>query len=161
LVDAEKEQARLVGISAAAEIKRIEKVKQMQLEAQEAAAEGVRRFWQDVNWEYNQGLVDAQGYFDMLKGELERVTQGSEEWKRTFEDIQRVALDIVNTNIDTLSEQLEAGKITTEEFNTYVAELKEQFQDLPLVVNQLDDALKNTKRTTEDLTLQTQLWLET
>lgn len=158
LVDAEKEQARLAGISAAAEIKRIEKVKQMQLEAQEAAAEGVRRFWQDVNWEYNQGLVDAQGYFDMLKGELERVTQGSEEWKRTFEDIQRVALDIVNTNIDTLSEQLEAGKITTEEFNTYVAELKEQFQDLPLVVNQLDDALKNTKRTTEDLTLQTQLW---
>ena len=101
-------------------------------------------------WEYNQGLIDAQ-YFDMLKGELERVTQGSEEWKRTFEDIQRVALDIVNTNIDTLSEQLEAGKITTEEFNTYVAELKEQFQDLPLVVNQLDDALKNTKRTTEDL----------
>ena len=159
LANSTQEQARLAGISAAAEIKRIEKVKQMQLEAQEAAAEGVRRFWQDVNWEYNQGLIDAQSYFDMLSGELERVTQGSEEWKRTFQEIQRVALDIVNTNIDALTEQLRAGKITTEEFNAYVAELKERFQDLPLVVNQLDDALKNTKRTTEDLTLQTELWM--
>lgn len=158
LANSTQDQARLAGASAAAEIKRIEQTKQMQLDAQEAAAEGVRRFWQDVNWEYNQGLVDAQGYFDMLSGELERVTQGSEEWKRTFQEIQRVALDIVNTNIDALTEQLRAGKITTEEFNAYVAELKERFQDLPLVVNQLDDALKNTKRTTEDLTLQTQLW---
>uniref|UniRef100_UPI00352A2433 phage tail tape measure protein n=1 Tax=Aerococcus urinaeequi TaxID=51665 RepID=UPI00352A2433 len=158
LANSTQDQARLAGASAAAEIKRIEQTKQMQLEAQEAAAQGVVKFWQEVDWEYNQGLIDAQSYFDMLKGELERVTQGSEEWKRTFEDIQRVALDIVNTNIDTLSEQLEAGKITTEEFNTYVAELKGQFQDLPLVVNQIDDALKNAKSTTEDLTLQTQLW---
>ncbi|MCK9288708.1 MAG: hypothetical protein M0P29_14220, partial [Sphaerochaetaceae bacterium] len=155
---AERERVRQIGITTAAEIERIENVKQMQLEAQEAAAEGVRRFWRDVNWEYNQGLIDAQSYFDMLSGELERVTQGSEEWKRTFQEIQRVALDIVNTNIDALTEQLRAGKITTEEFNAYVAELKERFQDLPLVVNRLDDALKNTKRTTEDLTLQTQLW---
>lgn len=155
---AEKERVRQIGITTAAEIERIEKVKQMQLEAQEAAAEGVRKFWQEVDWEYNQGLIDAQNYFDMLKGELERVTEGSEEWKRTFQEIQRVALDIVNTNIDALTEQLRAGKITTEEFNAYVAELKERFQDLPLVVNKLDDALKNTKKTTEDLTLQTQLW---
>jgi len=155
----ERERIRQIGITTAAEIERIEKVKQMQLEAQEAAAQGVVKFWQEVDWEYNQGLIDAQSYFDMLKGELERVTQGSEEWKRTFEDIQRVALDIVNTNIDALTEQLQDGKITTEEFSAYVAELKERFQDLPLVVNQLDDALKNTKRTTEDLTLQTELWM--
>ena len=156
---AEKERVRQIGITTAAEIERIEKVKQMQLEAQEAAVAGVQRFWQEVNWEYNQGLIDAQSYFDMLSGELERVTQGSEEWKRTFQEIQRVALDIVNTNIDALTEQLRAGKITTEEFNAYVAELKERFQDLPLVVNRLDDALKNTKKTTEDITLQTELWV--
>jgi TP901 family phage tail tape measure protein len=146
---AERERIRQIGITTAAEIERIEKVKQMQLEAQEAAAEGVRRFWRDVNWEYNQGLIDAQSYFDMLSGELERVTQGSEEWKRTFQEIQRVALDIVNTNIDALTEQLRAGKITTEEFNEAVARLKAQFQDLPLAVNQLDSVLKTTAETSK------------
>lgn len=145
---AEKERVRQIGITTAAEIERIEKVKQMQLEAQKAAAEGVRRFWQDVNWEYNQGLIDAQNYFDMLKGELERVTQGSDEWKAHFSELQRVARDIAGQRLDILIESLRQGKISTDKFITSAEALKGQFSDLPLVIEQIDDVVKQAAEST-------------
>lgn len=150
LANSTQDQARLAGASAAAEIKRIEQTKQMQLEAQKAAAEGVRRFWQDVNWEYNQGLIDAQNYFDMLKGELERVTQGSEEWKAHFSELQRVARDIAGQRLDILIESLRQGKISTDEFITSAEALKGQFNDLPLVVDKIDETVKQVAESTRN-----------
>ena len=148
---AAKENARQVAAVTAAEIERLEKVKRMQLEAQEAAAEGVAKFWQDMNWEYQQGLLDAQTYFEMLQNELNMVTQGSEQWKDAFERIQMVAMDIARTNLDTLNEQLQTGKITTDEFNESVLKLKEQFQDLPLVVEALNSSLKTTSESSKEM----------
>ncbi|MFA5573257.1 MAG: hypothetical protein WDA42_09125, partial [Candidatus Bathyarchaeia archaeon] len=139
-----------IGITTAAEIKRIEKVKQMQLEAQEAAAEGVRRFWQDVNWEYNQGLISAQEYFDMLSGELDRVTQGSEEWRAHFSELQRIALDIAEQRLDPLVASLQQGKITTDEFITSAEALKGQFNDLPLVVDKIDETVQQAAESTRN-----------
>ena len=150
LANSTQDQARLAGISAAAEIKRIEKVKQMQLEAQEAAAEGVRRFWQDVNWEYNQGLISAQEYFDMLSGELDRVTQGSEEWRAHFSELQRIALDIAKQRLDPLVASLQQGKITTDEFIASAEVLKGQFNDLPLVVDKIDETVKQVAESTRN-----------
>lgn len=144
----EKERVRQIGITTAAEIERIEKVKQMQLEAQEAAAQGVARFWQDVNWEYNQGLISAQEYFDMLSGELDRVTQGSEEWRAHFSELQRIALDIAEQRLDPLVASLQQGKITTDEFITSAEALKGQFNDLPLVVDKIDEAVKQAAEST-------------
>jgi hypothetical protein len=138
-----KEYVRQVGVATAAEIERINKIKQEQLDAQEAAAEGVAKFWQDVNWEYSQGLIDAQSYFEMLRGELQRVTEGSEAWKNAFSELQRVGQDIASINIKALSEQFESGKITAEEYRSELEALKAQFSDLPLVVKALDDAIKN------------------
>lgn len=138
-----QEYIKQVGTATAADIERINKIKQEQLDAQEAAAEGVAKFWQDVNWEYSQGLIDAQSYFEMLRGELQRVTEGSEAWKNAFSELQRVGQDIASINIKALSEQFESGKITAEEYRSELEALKAQFSDLPLVVKALDDAIKN------------------
>lgn len=137
-----QEYIKQVGAATAADIERINRIKQEQMDAQAAAAEGIARFWSDMSWEYSQGLLDAQSYFDMLEGELARVTQGSDEWKRIFEDLQRVAENIVNANVETLTEKLNSGKITTDEFKDALIKLKEQFQDFPLVAKSLDDDLK-------------------
>ena len=138
-----QEYLKQVGAATAADIERINRIKQEQLDAQEAAAEGVAKFWQDVNWEYSQGLIDAQSYFEMLRGELQRVTEGSEAWKNAFSELQRVGQDIASINIKALSEQFESGKITAEEYRSELEALKAQFSDLPLVVKALDDAIKN------------------
>ena len=138
-----QEYIKQVGAATAADIERINRIKQEQMDAQEAAAEGVAKFWQDVNWEYSQGLIDAQSYFEMLRGELQRVTEGSEAWKNAFSELQRVGQDIASINIKALSEQFESGKITAEEYRSELEALKAQFSDLPLVVKALDDAIKN------------------
>lgn len=143
----QQEYVRQIGVVTTAEIERINAIKQAQLEAQEAAARGVAKFWQDVNWEYSQGLIDAQNYFEMLQGELTRVTQGSEEWKTIFSELQRVGQDIASINISNLSDQLEEGKITVEEYKQALEALKTQFQDLPLVVKAIDKAIENVGST--------------
>lgn len=138
-----QEYLKQVGAATAADIERINKIKQEQLDAQEAAAEGVAKFWQDVNWEYSQGLIDAQSYFEMLRGELQRATEGSEAWKTAFSELQRVGQDIASIDIKALNEQFDKGKITAEEYRSELEALKAQFSDLPLVVKALDEAIKN------------------
>ena len=121
-------------------------------EAAEATAQGVAEYWSETAWEYQQGLLDAQEYFDMLQGRLAKATEGTDEWRTIFSELQSVASSIASDQIDALNESLKAGKISTDEYKVAVEALKAQFEGLPNVQKSIDDAQKNISSTVKEST---------
>lgn len=116
--------------------------------ASEAAAQGVAKFWSEVAWEYQQGFISSQEYFDMLKSEVSELTVGTDEWMRRFSELQAVASTIAQERLEPLLEALQQGKMSTDEFKAAAEGLKAEFSEYPLVVRQIDDTMKQAQQTT-------------
>jgi len=124
-------------------------------EAAEAAAQGIEKFWREMSWEYQQGLLNAEEYFAMLKNEVARLQVNTDEWRNRFAELQRVASEIATVQFEQLAESLRKGVITTEEFSLSVEKLKTQFEGLPLVVGMLDEQMQATLQNVNTNTSQT------
>ena len=136
----------------------VERNKQQQremAEAAEAAARGIEKFWREMSWEYQQGLLSAEEYFAMLKNEVAGLQVNTDEWRNRFAELQRVASEIATVQFEQLAESLRKGVITAEEFSLSVEKLKTQFEGLPLVVRMLDEQMQATLQNVNTNTSQT------
>lgn len=124
-------------------------------EAAEAAARGIEKFWREMSWEYQQGLLSAEEYFAMLKNEVAGLQVNTDEWRNRFAELQRVASEIATVQFEQLAESLRKGVITAEEFSLSVEKLKTQFEGLPLVVGMLDEQMQATLQNVNTNTSQT------
>ncbi len=116
--------------------------------ASEAAAQGVAKFWSEVAWEYQQGFISSQEYFDMLKSEVSELTVSSDEWMKRFSELQAVTSTIAQERLEPLLDALQQGKMSTDEFTKLAEALKVEFSEYPLVIKQIDDAIKQAEETT-------------
>ncbi|HOP33311.1 MAG TPA: tape measure protein, partial [Candidatus Hydrothermia bacterium] len=64
------ERSKAVNAEIMLSIELSKRMEQELLDAQEAATQGVAKFWSEVAWEYQQGFISSQEYFDMLKSEV-------------------------------------------------------------------------------------------
>lgn len=136
----------------------VERNKRQQREmakAAEAAAQGIEKFWREMSWEYQQGLLNAEEYFAMLKNEVAGLQVNTDEWRNRFAELQRVASEIATVQFEQLAESLRKGVITAEEFSLSVEKLKTQFEGLPLVVGMLDEQMQATLQNVNTNTSQT------
>ncbi len=124
-------------------------------EAAKAAAQGIEKFWREMSWEYQQGLLNAEEYFAMLKNEVAGLQVNTDEWRNRFAELQRVASEIATVQFEQLAESLRKGVITAEEFSLSVEKLKTQFEGLPLVVRMLDEQMRATLQNVNTNTSQT------
>lgn len=116
--------------------------------ASEAAAQGVAKFWSEVAWEYQQGLLGTEEYFAMLQSSISNLQVGTDEWMRRFSELQAVTSTIAQERLEPLLEALQQGKMSTDEFKAAAEGLKAEFSEYPLVVRQIDDAIKQAEETT-------------
>jgi len=142
------ERSKAVNAEIMLSIELSKRMEQELLDAQEAAAQGIAKFWSEVAWEYQQGFISSQEYFDMLKSEVSELTVGTDEWMRRFSELQAVASTIAQERLEPLLGALEQGKISTEEFTKLAEALKAEFGEYPLVIKQIDDAIKQAEETT-------------
>ena len=116
--------------------------------ASEAAAQGVAKFWSEVAWEYQQGLLGTEEYFAMLQSSISNLQVGTDEWMRRFSELQAVTSTIAQERLEPLLEALQQGKMSTDEFKAAAEGLKAEFSEYPLVVRQIDDTMKQAQQTT-------------
>ena len=136
----------------------VERNKQQQREmakAAKAATQEIEKFWREMSWEYQQGLLSAEEYFAMLKNEVAGLQVNTDEWRNRFAELQRVASEIATVQFEQLAESLRKGVITAEEFSLSVEKLKTQFEGLPLVVGMLDEQMQATLQNVNTNTSQT------
>ena len=136
-------------------VERNKRQQQEMAEAAEAAAQGIEKFWREMSWEYQQGLLNAEEYFAMLKNEVAGLQVNTDEWRNRFAELQRVASEIATVQFEQLAESLRKGVITAEEFSLSVEKLKTQFEGLPLVVGMLDEQMQATLQNVNTNTSQT------
>lgn len=136
-------------------VERNKRQQQEMAEAAEAAAQGIEKFWREMSWEYQQGLLSAEEYFAMLKNEVAGLRVNTDEWRNRFAELQRVASEIATVQFEQLAESLRKGVITAEEFSLSVEKLKTQFEGLPLVVRMLDEQMQATLQNVNTNTSQT------
>lgn len=162
LVDLKQEimgqKARTVADETAAALARQTEQTRLLAEAQEAASAGVERFWSDMRWEHGQGLLDDTSYFEMLQANVDALTEGTDEWKRRFEELQSVASSMAALNMTNLNDQLRDGAISTKEHAEAVERLRQEYADLPLVINQVDSGVAAAKNTSDQFGLSAKLW---
>jgi len=158
--DEEAERKRLEELRRYAEevyalVERNKRQQQEMAKAAEAAAQGIEKFWREMSWEYQQGLLSAEEYLAMLKNEVAGLQVNTDEWRNRFAELQRVASEIATVQFEQLAESLRKGVITAEEFSLSVEELKTQFEGLPLVVGMLDEQMQATLQNVNTNTSQT------
>lgn len=173
--DIRSDESTKAADDAIAAMKRLAEKERQQAEALEAARAGVQKFWAEMSWANQQGLMTNENYFDMLsrsfdglKAKLAADSGGfldlsqwenwTEEMKTTFASMQSVASQIASTQMTTLNEQLEKGVLTQKEWNAAVQELLDKYSALPAVVEQVNNAQKNTKKTSDEFGVSAKLW---
>ena len=173
--DIRSDESRKAADDAIAAMERLAEKERQQAEALEAARAGVQKFWAEMSWANQQGLMTDENYFDMLvndfnnaKARLDQAMGGmldlsnwanwTEEMKTTFASMQSVASQIASTQMTTLNEQLEKGVLSQKEWNAAVQELLDKYSALPAVVKQVDNAQKNTKKTSDEFGISAKLW---
>lgn len=165
------------GKEVADQLKRIEEVKKKQEEAQQAAADGVKRFWEKVSQGHSLGLIKAQEYFDMLTGEFNKLKEAltaesggflnvddmfnwTDEMMSRFSELQSAAQTLVNLDLTNLNKQLEQGLITKKEWVANINTLIEKYQELPLVVEHLQDVLEKASQNVNKFTFDIAEWAD-
>ncbi len=94
--------------------------------------------WQIKRWENAQGFLGDEAYYAKLREDLDSLAVGSEAWRDRLTEVQAVAGQIASEEFRALSEKLDGGKISTEEFGSEVEALKAKFEGLPGVIRDLD-----------------------
>jgi len=173
--DIRSDESTKAADEAAAAMERLAEKERQQAEALEAARAGVQKFWSEMSWANQQGLMTDENYFDMLSRsfdslkaklaadsggflDLSKWSNWTEEMKSTFASMQSVASQIASTQMTTLNEQLEKGVLSQKEWNAAVQELLDKYSALPAVVAQVNNAQKNTKKTSDEFGISAKLW---
>lgn len=173
--DIRSDESTKAADDAIAAMERLAEKERQQAEALEAARAGVQKFWAEMSWANQQGLVTDENYFDMLSRsfdslkaklaadsggflDLSKWENWTEEMKTTFASMQSVASQIASTQMSTLNEQLEKGVLTQKEWNAAVQELLDKYSALPSVVDQVNKAQQNTKKTSDEFGISAKLW---
>lgn len=151
--------AKTAGDTAAANMKRLEKQIELQKEAEDAAQQGVEKFWSTVAAGYSQGLIKGESYFQMLRNEFEMLKQSfstetggflnmdnmfnwTDSMFTRFTELQRVGHDLASLDLSNLSSQLDRGVVTKKEWVKQVELLIQKYGELPLVVEMLRKELE-------------------
>lgn len=173
--DIRSDESTKVADDAIAAMERLAEKERQQTEALEAARAGVQKFWSEMSWANQQGLMTDENYFDMLSRsfdslkvklaqetggflDLSKWTNWTDEMKTTFASMQSVASQIASTQMTTLNEQLEKGVLSQKEWNAAVQELLDKYSALPSVVDQVNNAQQNTKKTSDEFGISAKLW---
>lgn len=173
--DIRSDESKKAADDAIAAMERLAEKERQQAEALEAARQGVQKFWAEMSWANQQGLMTDENYFDMLSRsfdglkaklaadsggflDLSQWSNWTEEMKTMFASMQSVASQIASTQMSTLNEQLEKGVLTQKEWNAAVQELLDKYSALPSVVEQVNNAQKNTKKTSDEFGISAKLW---
>lgn len=173
--DIRSDESKKAADDAIAAMERLAEKERQQAEALEAARQGVRKFWAEMSWANQQGLMTDENYFDMLSRsfdglkaklaadsggflDLSQWTNWTEEMKTTFASMQSVASQIASTQMTTLNEQLEKGVLSQKEWNAAVQELLDKYSALPAVVEQVNKAQQKTKKTSDEFGISAKLW---
>ena len=96
-----------------------------------------------------------EAYYAKLREDLDSLVVGSEAWRDRLTEAQAVAGQMASEELRALSEKLDGGKISTEEFGSEVEALKAKFEGLPGVIRDLD---KRTGEATKSDKWQTMSW---
>jgi len=144
-----------------------EEAVQKQAEQDAQAIEDLRSMMEGLSWQNSMGLLGDAEYlehltdvFAGLKAQLADpgIENWTEEMKTTFASMQSVASQIASTQMTTLNEQLEKGVLSQKEWNAAVQELLDKYSALPAVVAQVNNAQKNTKKTSDEFGISAKLW---
>jgi len=167
--------AKEAGKEAADTMKRLEEQIKLQKEAREAAEQGVEKFWSTAANGFSQGLIKGQEYFQMLTNEFEKLKEAvnaeaggflnmedifnwTEPMWTIFSELQSVGGHLANLDLTRLNEQLEKGVLSQKEWNAAVQELLDKYSALPSVVEQVNNAQQNTKKTSDEFGISAKLW---
>jgi len=173
--DIRSDESKKAADDAIAAMERLAEKERQQTEALEAARAGVQKFWSEMSWANQQGLVTDENYFDMLvndfnnaKSRLEQETGGmldlskwsnwSEEMKTAFASAQTAAQGLVSGELNTLNEQLQNNIISQREWNAEVQKLLDKYNMFPAVINKINTEQKNTKKTSDEFGISAKLW---
>ena len=163
------------GKEAADTMKRLEEQIKLQKEAREAAEQGVEKFWSTAANGFSQGLIKGQEYFQMLTNEFEKLKEAvnaeaggflnmedvfnwSDQMLARFSELQSVGEHLALLDLSNLNEQMRKGVITQKEWNAAVQELLDKYSALPAVVEKVNNAQKNTKKTSDEFGISAKLW---
>ena len=112
--------------------------------------------WSNLAWEYSEGILKASDYAALLSEEIARLTQGTDEWKAKFSELQNVQSVAVSEVLDSLSQELQNGTLSNEAYENALESIKNEFSELPKVVNIATEALKNFHEQSNGAYLSTQ-----
>ena len=173
--DIRSDESKKAADDAIAAMERLAEKERQQTEALEAARAGVQKFWSEMSWANQQGLVTDENYFDMLvndfnnaKSRLEQETGGmldlskwsnwSEEMKTAFASAQTAAQGLVSGELNTLNEQLQNNIISQREWNAEVQKLLDKYNMFPAVINKINTEQGNAKKTSDEFGISAKLW---
>ena len=163
------------GKEAADTMKRLEEQIKLQKEAREAAEQGVEKFWSTAANGFSQGLIKGQEYFQMLTNEFEKLKEAvnaeaggflnmedvfnwSDQMLARFSELQSVGEHLALLDLSNLNEQLKKGVLSQKKWNAAVQELLDKYSALPAVVEKVNNAQKNTKKTSDEFGISAKLW---
>lgn len=173
--DIRSDESTKAADDAIAAMERLAEKERQQAEALEAARQGVQKFWSEMSWANQQGLMTDENYFDMLvndfnnaKARLEQETGGmldlskwsnwSEEMKSAFANAQTKAQELVSGTLNTLNEQLQNNIISQREWNAEVQKLLDKYGLFPAAIDQVNNAQKGAKKTSDEFGISAKLW---
>ena len=165
----------ILGDKAEAEAERIAKAAEKVKEAQNAAAQGIDKFWSEMRWSHQEGftsgddlLKSLQEDFERMKETLSKESNGlidtgdplnwTDGMKARFSEIQSLASELASSQFASLNQQLENGVLTQKEWTSEVEKLKAKYGELPKVVSNLNQAQEDTKNTASGVADMTKLW---
>ncbi len=111
--------------------------------------------WSTYSWKYAEGLLKASEYAELLKGEVARLTEGTDKWRSRFSELQNVNVSEVSKMLEKLSDQFDAGKLGAAGYESALNSIIQEFADFPKVVQAATDALEAFRRQNELVALST------
>lgn len=165
----------ILGDKAEAEAERIAKAAEKVKEAQNAAAQGIDKFWSEMRWSHQEGFTSGDDLLEIFRRDFEGMKKALSEdtkglvdmgdplnWtdgmRARFSEIQALASELASSQFASLNQQLENGVLTQKEWTAEVEKLKAKYGELPKVVGDLNKAQEDTKNTASGVADMTKLW---
>lgn len=150
-----KKKAQEAGVEISAALSRLDAQNAMLEEAKSAAAEGTNRYYEDLDWENQQGLLGDSEYLVILKARFDELTAGlgeteegfknvtgwSDEAKDAFAKLQTVGGSLASETMELLQGQFEAGTLTGAQYVSALEAIKVQFEQYPAIVKMAQQAI--------------------
>lgn len=102
--------------------------------------------WSVAAWNFSEGLMSASQYAAMLEAEVGGLTEGTEQWRARFSELQNIKADELNTTLQSLSSQFENGAISSAEYESALSRLAAEFAEFPRAAKAATEALEQFQR---------------